>query len=93
MMPRSDKPSPTSPPSQPCTRLPISAEQAAARLHEALSARELVEQAKGVIAYTENIDMGAAYEALLARAGRCGQTLTQVAQTVIEDQQRQPRAR
>ncbi len=67
--------------------MPISAEQAASRLHEALSARELVEQAKGVIAYVENVDMGAAYDLLLRRAEMSGETLTRTAAAVIEAQQ------
>jgi hypothetical protein len=71
--------------------MPISTEQAAARLHEALSARELVEQAKGVIAYIENIDMGAAYDVLLRRAEMSGDTLTRTATAVIEAQERQVR--
>ena len=68
--------------------LPVSTEQAAARLHEALSAREVVEQAKGVIAYVENVDMGTAYDLLVRRARLGGKTLTRAAEGVIEDQQR-----
>lgn len=68
--------------------MPISAEQAATRLHEALNARELVEQAKGVISYLERVDMGTAYDLLLRRAESSGDTITQVAAAVIEGQQR-----
>lgn len=67
--------------------MPISTEQAAARLHDALSARELVEQAKGAIGYVEDIDMCAAYDVLVRRAERAGQTLTQTAAAVLEEQQ------
>jgi hypothetical protein len=72
--------------------MPISAEQAAARLAEALSARELVEQAKGVIAYLSGVDMGTAYELLMERAEHDGQTLTRTADAVILEQQRTGRA-
>jgi ANTAR domain/GAF domain len=68
--------------------MPIAAEQAASRLHEALSARDLVEQAKGVIAFVEDVDMGTAYDLLLERAERVGETLTHVATTVLTEQQR-----
>jgi hypothetical protein len=70
--------------------MPISAEQAATRLHEALNARELVEQAKGVISYVENVDMGTAYEILIRRAETTGDTLTHTATTILEEQQRRP---
>jgi len=69
--------------------MPIAAEQAASRLHEALNARDLVEQAKGVIAFVEDVDMGTAYDLLLERAERVGETLTHVATTVLNEQQRQ----
>jgi hypothetical protein len=72
--------------------MPISTEQAATRLQEALSARELVEQAKGVIAYTENVDMSTAYDVLIRRADRAGETLTRAAEALIGEQQRAPRS-
>jgi AmiR/NasT family two-component response regulator len=69
----------------------VSTDQAAARLHEAISARELVEQAKGVIAYVDNVDMSAAYDSLIHRAETSGQTLTQTARAVLHAQHRAPR--
>jgi hypothetical protein len=72
--------------------LPVSADQASARLHEALSARELVEQAKGVIAYVDNVDMSTAYDLLIDRAAASGETLTQAALSVIRAQRRDPGA-
>lgn len=73
--------------------MPISAEQAATRLHEALNARELVEQAKGVISYVDGVDLGTAYDRLLQRAESSGHTVTRAAAAVIDDQQRQPGSR
>jgi ANTAR domain/GAF domain len=66
--------------------MPISAEQAATRLHEALNARELVEQAKGVIAYVDGVDMSTAYDTLLRRADLNGEPLTRTADDVIAEQ-------
>ena len=68
--------------------MPISSEQAAARLQEALGAREVVEQAKGVIAFVEGVDMATAYERLVRRADTSGSTLTRTAQAVLAEQQR-----
>ncbi len=65
--------------------MPVAAEQAAARLHEALSARDLVEQAKGVIAYVDDVDMSTAYNRLLERADLTGETLTHTAAAVIDE--------
>jgi ANTAR domain/GAF domain len=56
-----------------------------ARMHEALSARGIVEQAKGVIAYSESIDLGAAYAALLRRAEATRTPLTQTALDVVAE--------
>lgn len=68
--------------------LPVSADDASARLHEALNARELVEQAKGVLAYVEGVDLATAYDRLVQRAEGDGHTLTHVAQGVIAAQHR-----
>ncbi|WP_051551449.1 ANTAR domain-containing protein [Nocardioides sp. URHA0020] len=70
--------------------VPVSVDEAAARVHAAIGARELVEQAKGVIAYTDDVDMSAAYDALIARAEASGQTLTQTARGVLQAQRRTP---
>ena len=63
----------------------VSADHVRARVHEALSARGLLEQAKGVIAYREDLDMGAAYTALLQRAETSGIPLTQTALDVVQE--------
>lgn len=57
-------------------------------LHEALIARSVVEQAKGVLAYREGLDMEDAYVALLDRASDSGTTITATAQRVVEAEQR-----
>lgn len=54
-------------------------------VREALRAREVVEQAKGVLAYLERVDMATAYERLLERSRRCGRSLTSTAVEVIAD--------
>jgi hypothetical protein len=71
--------------------MPISTEQAAATLHEALAARELVEQAKGVIGFVERVDMATAYDLLVARSQDTGQTLTRTAEAVLQEQLRDSR--
>ncbi|MCW2523946.1 MAG: hypothetical protein JWO63_2281 [Frankiales bacterium] len=65
----------------------ISAEEAVARTTEALASRAIVEQAKGVLAYLEGIDMGEAYERLLSRSRDSGEPLGRVAQLVVQDAQ------
>jgi hypothetical protein len=70
--------------------MPVSTEQAAARLNEALVARELVEQAKGIIAYVNDVDLNTAYETLLRRAEQTGDSLTHAAESVVRGQQRHP---
>jgi hypothetical protein len=68
--------------------VPVSTEQAVARLHDALSSRAVVEQAKGVIAHVDDLDMSAAYDALVRRAEESGETLTQAARRVVGAQHR-----
>jgi hypothetical protein len=68
--------------------MPVAAEQAVSQLHEALSARDLVEQAKGVIAYVHDVDMSTAYNLLLERAELTGETLTHTATAVIDERRR-----
>jgi AmiR/NasT family two-component response regulator len=70
--------------------IPVSTEQALAHLHDALSARALVEQAKGVIAQVDGLDMSAAYDALVLCAEESGETLTQAARRVVGAQHREP---
>jgi hypothetical protein len=63
----------------------VDVDQVRARLHEALSARGIVEQAKGVLAYREGTDLGAAYASLLRRAESLGTPLTQTAHDVVAE--------
>jgi hypothetical protein len=70
--------------------IPVSTEQALAHLHDALSARALVEQAKGVIAQVDGLDMSAAYDTLVLCAEESGETLTQAARRVVGAQHREP---
>jgi hypothetical protein len=64
----------------------IPADQVAARVHEAITARSQVEQAKGVLAYLRDLDMPAAYEELLQLARDRGRTLTETARDVVREQ-------
>lgn len=59
-------------------------------LRDALSGRVLIEQAKGVIAYRDRLDLASAYEALLAEAEQRGASVTVVAEEVIARSQRSP---
>jgi hypothetical protein len=63
----------------------VDSDQVRARLHEALSSRGVVEQAKGVIAYQDRVDLGAAYVALLHRAEASGTGLTSTALEVVAE--------
>jgi GAF domain-containing protein len=55
-----------------------------ARTERALEGRTLIEQAKGVLAYQHDLDMGRAYETLLTEASAAGRSLTVQAAHVIE---------
>ncbi|MCA5893997.1 GAF and ANTAR domain-containing protein [Isoptericola sp. NEAU-Y5] len=57
------------------------------RLGQALGARVVVEQAKGVLAQTLGIDMAKAYEVLLERRDRSGATLTETGHRIIAEAQ------
>jgi transcriptional regulator with GAF, ATPase, and Fis domain len=59
-------------------------DQVTARIHEAVTARAAVEQAKGVLAYRNNVDMAAAYRLLLDRVRESGTTLSEEAQHIVE---------
>jgi hypothetical protein len=56
-------------------------------VHDALRAREVVEQAKGVLAYLEQVDMATAYERLLERSRCDGTSLTRTALDVVAQAQ------
>lgn len=60
-----------------------SVRSASARIDQALDSRIVIEQAKGVLAYQQGIDMAAAYVLLKAIASEDGQTLTQVAERIV----------
>jgi transcriptional regulator with GAF, ATPase, and Fis domain len=59
-------------------------DQVTARIHEAVTARAAVEQAKGVLAYRNNVDMAEAYRLLLDQVRRSGTTLGEEAHQVVE---------
>lgn len=62
------------------------------RTRAALASRHVVEQAKGVLAYQETIDMEAAYNRLLALAAHTGRPLSATAQRVVSEAARGRRA-
>ncbi|MCW2847008.1 MAG: hypothetical protein JWR90_982 [Marmoricola sp.] len=60
----------------------------AARVHEAISARSMVEQAKGVLAYRENVGFAEAHQLLRELAEQRGVTLSETAHHVLQQAQR-----
>lgn len=66
----------------------LSSDQLVARVHAAVEARAVVEQAKGVLAYHLKIDMDAAHTELLTRARAAEIGVTAMARQVIDDQYR-----
>ncbi|HEX8862572.1 MAG TPA: ANTAR domain-containing protein [Actinomycetes bacterium] len=60
-----------------------------AQLRQALTSRVWIEQAKGVLAATQGIDPGAAFQQLRARARSSSRKLAELAQEVVQDAQRQ----
>jgi hypothetical protein len=58
------------------------------RVQDALSGRLVIEQAKGVLAYRESLEMGEAYDRLTAIAASQGSGLTEVARRLIEEASR-----
>jgi transcriptional regulator with GAF, ATPase, and Fis domain len=66
----------------------LTAEQIAERVQEVLQARTLIEQAKGVLAYTRGVDMAMAYDLLRHLAADRRATITDTAASVIADAQR-----
>ena len=57
----------------------------AQRINDALEGRIIVEQAKGVLAQRLGLDMGAAYDELVARTEATGQDLAAAARQVVRD--------
>lgn len=64
----------------------IPADQVTARVHEAVMARSVVEQAKGVLAYVHDVDPAEAFELLRELGEREGTTLTESALRVVREQ-------
>jgi transcriptional regulator with GAF, ATPase, and Fis domain len=60
------------------------------RVQDALSGRLVIEQAKGILAYREHLDLGEAYDRLTAIAASRGSGLTVAARQLIEDASRRP---
>jgi GAF domain-containing protein len=65
--------------------------EAALQIRRALEGRTVIERAKGVLAYTLGLDMGAAFERLLQMSDDSNATLSETAAGVIRNAQRQPR--
>jgi hypothetical protein len=61
----------------------IAADQLIGRVHDAMTSRAAIEQAKGVLAHQNRSDMDAAYGDLLAQARQEGRSLTAVAVAVV----------
>jgi hypothetical protein len=62
----------------------ITADHLVARIHEAVSSRAVIEQAKGVLAFQLATDLNAAFDELLADARRSGHGLSAAAADVVE---------
>ncbi|VXC55507.1 GAF and ANTAR domain-containing protein [Aeromicrobium sp. 9AM] len=58
------------------------------RVQEVLATRIVIEQAKGVLAEQDDVDMGEAYQELLRRAAQDGGHLTTVAGAIVEGAER-----
>ncbi len=61
----------------------VSTERVLARVHEAVAARAVIEQAKGVLVVTLDLEPDAAYDVLVRRAGESGHGLSAVAAQVV----------
>lgn len=67
------------------TNRELSRHQLEDRVRVALEGRVVIEQAKGVLAYRNDIDVAAAYDLLAERAGRDGASLTEAAVKVVRE--------
>jgi transcriptional regulator with GAF, ATPase, and Fis domain len=65
----------------------LSSADLAERIRRALAGRTVIEQAKGVLAQTAQVDMAAAYELLARRAAESGSSLSETAARIIQDAQ------
>ncbi len=68
----------------------IAAPDLVARTREALEARTVVEQAKGVLAYQNGVSVDRAYKLLMELSGTDGLTLTAAAESVVRRASRTP---
>ena len=66
----------------------VPTDQIAARVHEAVTARSVVEQAKGVLAYQHDVGMAAAFDLLVRRAAAEGVPVSEHARTVVDETHR-----
>jgi len=66
------------------TEIPV--DQVAARIHEAVRARSVVEQAKGVLSYLHAVDMEQAYRLLVERSAQNGNSVVATALQVVSEQ-------
>jgi transcriptional regulator with GAF, ATPase, and Fis domain len=64
----------------------IPVDQVAARIHEAVAARSVVEQAKGVLAHLHRVEMDQAFQLLAQRAVQDGDSLTVTALGIVKEQ-------
>jgi transcriptional regulator with GAF, ATPase, and Fis domain len=65
----------------------LTAGQLDERVSSALGGRTVVEQAKGVLAYTAGVDMAGAYRLLVQRAAESATTLTETATQIVRQAQ------
>jgi hypothetical protein len=68
----------------------IAAPDLVARTREALEARTVVEQAKGVLAYQNGVSVDRAYQLLMELSGTDGLTLSAAAESVVRRASRTP---
>ena len=65
--------------------------QVSDRIRSALVGRLVIEQAKGVIAFQQSLDMSAAYDLLVRTASRKRTSLTHTAERIVAKAQHRPR--
>jgi len=65
--------------------------QVSDRIRSALVGRLVIEQAKGVIAFQQSLDMSAAYDLLVRTASRKRTSLTHTAERIVANAQHRPR--
>ena len=68
----------------------LSASQVSDRIRSALAGRIMIEQAKGVIAFQQTLDMSAAYDVLVRTVNRNRTSLTAAAEEIVGGAQRRP---